>query len=186
MSKQETLYNNWYAAGARRLDLAATPNPLPQTTESIIKVKNSFRLLSETLAFLHKMYKESCSNMTDRHFAFLGNELIREWPDKDIAFYSLKAQEEIRRNPSAKLHKEHYTPISFFRDVFYKEGFLSKEDFYLLLANYYRIVFITEQENKALEKAGYRACRPLNAYDKIGITIANKSFWNQLTEELLK
>lgn len=66
---------------------------------------------------------------------------------------------------------EHWTPISFFRDVFANFEDLSEEDFFQILSTHYRVVWILKEEDNRLTQAKFRSNRPNGAYENIDIPI---------------
>ena len=153
-------------------------------------------------------------NYGDSILAFIGQNLTRGWPWTDIPFHSINAwnlikehstscnptglyDNEIKDEDFKKLRKkekggkapivyEHWTPMSFFRDIFViaKEESLNldKSDFLTLLIRNYRVVRITAEEDSLLESNGFKTNRPTTAYEQVGIQIQEKELWNKLND----
>ncbi len=165
MDKYTELRRKWEQKKARRLQLRQRPDSdlnegeLASDADRINNIKKRFEHLSEVLALLYKIYRENKSLYGDKFLAFVGNEVVREWPWKDFPFISKAAYNEIRSTGShtkitgllatdisdqkiktalKNLRYEHWTPISFFRDVFDLDECLTQEDFYNILIHYYR------------------------------------------------
>lgn len=65
------------------------------------------------------------------------------------------------------LEYEHVTPMTFFRDVLRSYAPLSKEVYYHLLADNYRVAWVTKDEDAALSRNKWRAYRPVDAYESL-------------------
>jgi hypothetical protein len=148
--------------------------------------------LSEVLELLFKIYKKNKNLYGDAFLAFVGNEVIREWPWKDFPLTSVKARPFLDNfntgitknelnNISKNLHYEHWTPISFFRDLFDNFDTLTKENFYYALTKYYKVVWLEKEESKPLN-GQYRSTRPVDIYQKLKIEIIEKEYWNERSE----
>ncbi|QUY37406.1 hypothetical protein [Acinetobacter junii] len=167
----------------------------------ISNTKKRIRHLSQVLESLHDIYLKNKDLYGDSFLAFVGDQVIRGWPWKDFPFASIQAYDLIKENniklyltqkdrklrkqlKCKKIQYEHWTPISFFRDVFHlSETPLDAETFYHLLIEYYRVVLVTEEENKLLDKNN-RWWRPSDTYEKLGISILNREeTWQQLSDE---
>lgn len=143
--------------------------------------------LSEILASLFKIYRANPDLYGDRFLAFVGNEVIREWPWIDFPLTTQKANEQLGHvltgttkaefnGSKANLHYEHCTPISFFRDLFIHFDNLSADDFYYALKNYYQVVWMTNEEATPFN-GKLKATRPLDSYEKEGIEIVETEYW---------
>lgn len=153
--------------------------------------------LAQSMKLLFDISNANNELYSDRFLAYVGNEVVREWPWKDFPFTSVEAQRIISqvtpytvtglydfevqneqiRAILRKLHYEHWTPISFFRDIFVNHGVLSVQDFFEILICNYRVVRITKEENKRLTEMGFGQCRPVYAYDAAGISIYEARMW---------
>jgi hypothetical protein len=85
---------------------------------------------------------------------------------------------------------EHDAPLSFFRDVFMDHTDLSDDDWFFLLANYYRVVCVASEENRNLERNGHKQNRPADAYNacEISLTTASQDalkLFNHRVEEFI-
>lgn len=196
MKKAHALRAQWDQLGAKKLTLkSATGKTLPDQIQ-YENVQKRLRDLARVLVVLYDIYKEDCLSherlYDDNFLAFIGDKVIRNWPGKDFPFASVNAREKLQqagfqhipgkdqRLPDelrTELHYEHWTPISFFRDVFAMATEpLTEDDFFELLTLYYRVVWITNDEHSKLDKK-YRSSRPLNTYDDLDIRVAHP-MWN--------
>jgi len=153
--------------------------------------------LAITLKTISDSYHSFPNIYRDRLLAFIGNEVVREWPWKDFQFTSVKAQEilnevtehtitalynfEITDNNIKEkiklLHYEHWTPISFFRDIIEMNHNLSIQDYFEILVCNYRIVRVTKEENTKLTNRHFGQCRPIDAYAQAEIEIYEDQLW---------
>jgi len=154
--------------------------------------------LANTMKTVYDIYTTNQQLYSDRLLAFVGNEIVREWSWKDFPFTSFAAQkiiatvtpytvtgifnfevtERTLKELLPKLHYEHWTPISFFRDVFNMSYTLTVQDFFEILICNYRTVRITEEENTKLASMHYKQWRPVDAYEQAGIQIYEKTMWD--------
>lgn len=207
MSKEKALEirEHWEINGTRRLKISTRPTSdftcdAPTSDADItVNIQKRMSHLAEVLELLHKIYAENTELYGDRFLAFVGNEVVREWPWKDFPFISKKALELLEGGDSyqdisgrlpyevkdkttrevfKKLRYEHWTPISFFRDVFHSHQPLDKSTYYHLLINYYRIVWITREEDDLLNKK-HRSWRPSKTYEELGIDIVPHDTWSK-------
>ena len=139
------LRTEWDKTGAKRLKISKRPvadmngDSLKPPSDLIKNVKLRMSHLAEILEHLHKIYVDNSSLYGDRFLAFIGNEVVREWPWKDFPLQSEKALEildsietytdisglqpfEIKddrvKASLSKLRYEHWTPISFLEIYF--------------------------------------------------------------------
>ncbi len=138
--------------------------------------------LAQFLFSLYNIYKKDPGLYGQIFKAYFGNWIVREWPKKDLPFTSLKY------NKSEKSIYEHYTPISFFRDMLDDEilnkNFLSEKDFHDALLYFYRVIYIhKETEDDELNKRKFKTSRPVNAYQICDIKISESDLWNKLYSE---
>lgn len=68
-----------------------------------------------------------------------------------------------------------------FRDTFHSHEPLNKEVYYFLLIEFYRIVWITKEEDDRLNKK-HRSWRPESTYRDLGIEIKGDEQWENLGE----
>lgn len=183
---------------------------LAQDSVLILNIKLRLRHLAEVLELLHKIYYRNIntndSDMVNELYgenflAFVGDKVIRHWPWKDFLFISEQAFELLKENTETinsikiskklitqikdkKIKYEHWTPISFFRDVFHlSKTPLDANTFYYLLIEYYRVVLVSEEENKLINEK-HKSSRKIGTYDELGIKISNKDIaWQQLRDE---
>jgi len=154
--------------------------------------------LAETMHTISEAYHTNRALYSDRILAFIGNEVVREWPWKDFQFTSVAAQEIISKatpytltglynfeivgdpiiDKLSELHYEHWAPISFFRDIFTINEGLSTQDFFEILVCNYRVVRITKVEDRRLSSMKFKQQRPREAYNQAGIEIYEKRMWN--------
>lgn len=201
IQKAEKLRRKWETDGTRILKINQRPsadlccNKLLPEKERYKNVKKRLKHLAQVLALLHKIYKADTNLYGDKFLAFVGNEVVRKWPWKDFLFISRAAQQKIRqidpdlkiadleiRRPkglSKKITFEHWTPISFFRDVFDLDSNLTEADFYQILLIYYRVVLITIDEDKKLNHK-FKSNRSPETYSQLGIEICDKNLWEEL------
>ena len=206
MQKAKKLRSDWENAKARRLRLSQRPpvdlcdKELLPAKERYENIKQRLKHLAQVLALLHKIYKANKNLYGDKFLAFVGNEVVREWPWKDFPFISSAAHQKISdieanvritglmkfeiQNKKVKemfknLRYEHWTPISFFRDVFDLDNNLTEEDFYQILIQYYRVVLITKEEDKKLNYKN-KSNRSPKTYSQLGIEIYDNNLWDKL------
>lgn len=196
----------WESNGTRRLDLMKEPDSDKGLTE-FQKLDNKLARL-EDLGFvlyqLYLLYMKRGPLYGDRYLAFVGNNVVREWPYKDQIFTSERAfkiidsedlykdflskpRDVIQRKGSKTqavsklLHYEHWTPISFFRDIFEMDRDITEEAFTQALKRNYRIVWVTKEENKWLD-SNSKSLRNTDAYLNVGIHIHEKDVWDYLNK----
>lgn len=177
-------------------------------------VIDRFNDFAEVLETFWKIFISKYDNYGDSILAFIGQNLTRGWPWTDIPFHSVAAWNLIKQysnecNPTglydneikddyfknlrkkekggkAPIVYEHWTPMSFFRDVFIiakiESMTLNKSDFLTLLIRNYRVVRITAEEDNLLESNGFKTNRPLTAYENLGIQIQEKELWDNLND----
>ena len=164
-------------------------------------VKLRLKDLSKFLVLFYDLYKDKYDLYGDELLAFIGDKVIRQWPWKDFPFTSIEAQNLLGDNSITGLTKndsdfkelkpilnqlryEHWTPLSFFRDAFIiaKENNLKLTDidFYDLLIENYRIVWITKEEDSKKLGGKYKSKRTEKTYDELGIKISDKKLWDKL------
>jgi hypothetical protein len=137
--------------------------------------------------------------------AYLGQHIVRCFPFKDFHGFksSLCAENQCNTTGKHPTIYEHYTPMSFFRDlIWYKRKgsaqaleapifdwkdcpqAYSERQWLEILWYRYRTITICTCEDDLLNKAGFRSRRPEGnvAYEKVGIQIsaAQKSLWDQI------
>jgi len=117
--------------------------------------------------------------------AYLGQWIMRCFPIKDIVY----ASENFARDGSAKNIYEHYTPMSFFRDLIWwhptyesnndKLVPFSEHDWFDIIQFAYRVVNLTVEENDKLDSNHFRSRRSFNTYqhDLIAIKIHQLEAW---------
>lgn len=142
--------------------------------EKYVNVKMRFKHLAKILFELYKIYQANKNLYNDEFIKFVGLYIIKEWPHKDFLFSSTKFNSK-----STNSIKEHWTPISFFRDLFVENN-ITEEDFYDSLCYFYRVVMVSNSENKTLEKKRFRTTRPINAYEECNIDIKEKETWVEI------
>lgn len=198
--------SHWEENGTKRLRMSKRPpgdvsdGSLVSDVELAENIRKRMSHLAEVLELLHRIYSENTELYGDRFLAFVGNEVVREWPWKDFPFVSEKALELLQESESyqdisgklpfevkdksvreifKKLRYEHWTPISFFRDVFHSHEPLDKATYYHLLINFYRVVWITREEDDLLNKK-HRSWRPSETYSELGIEIVPHEAWQAI------
>jgi hypothetical protein len=174
---------------ARILKLKARRTGKPDEIQQLNDVRRRLHDLALILESLYLIYlRDEDGLYGDDYLAFVGDKVIRGWPGKDFPFYSVEAaaaaaelgvalaagQIDLPNDLKAQLHPEHWTPISFFRDVFdvakREKLVLERSHFYELLVHYYRVVWITKKEQGKLDKR-HRSARETKTYDDLGITV---------------
>ena len=169
--------------------------------DRIENVKLRLKDLSKFLVLFYGLYKDKYDLYGDDLLAFIGDKVIRHWPWKDFPFTSIEAQDLLANHNITGLTKndsdikklkpilnhlryEHWTPLSFFRDAFIiaKENNLKLTDidFYDLLIENYRIVWITKEEDSKKLGGKYKSKRTVKTYDELGIKISDKKLWDKL------
>ncbi len=123
--------------------------------------------------------------------AYLGQWIIRKFPFKDYPFYSSKLVEQKQQ----KIIYEHYTPMSFFRDLIWAKDFENKkfvfsentkvfsvEEWLSIFWHCYRTVYISKNEDDNLTEKGWRSRRPYNAYtnEQNQIIVKNETLWGRM------
>jgi hypothetical protein len=118
--------------------------------------------------------------------AFLGQHIIRKFPFKEGIVFS--SQAVVVDGPQRVIY-EHWTPISFFRDLIWINEPNSKEpkvysvdEWFRMLKFAYRTVVVSKEEDDRLNTGKYKSRRPFNAYQLVGIDICekDKSLWQEL------
>ena len=196
-----TLRKEWESVGARRLDLRSSPKADTDLDDESFLHNLLLRKddLASVLYNVYKIYHKNPDMYGERMFAFVGNSIVREWPYKDPVFTSEAAYDIISshgcyeqfvflpadvarksfNSVSKSLRFEHWTPISFFRDIFRVNEELSTENFGQALKQNYRTVWITKEEDSRLNKKT-RSFRTVNEYENQGIVIREKKRWDLL------
>jgi hypothetical protein len=123
--------------------------------------------------------------------SYLGQWIIRKFPFKDYPFYSSKLVEQKQQNTIY----EHYTPMSFFRDLIWAKDFtdggfvfsentkvFSVEEWLSIFWHCYRTVYISKNEDDNLTEKGWRSRRPYNAYtnEQSQIIVKNETLWDKM------
>lgn len=188
----------------RRLKLNTRPkadltveNRLKPNEELFENIKKRMHDLAEILFHLKTIYKNDKNLYSDDFLAFVGHIVIRNWPYKDFPFTSKNARKilesysittgltksqldkEIKDKVTKNLTYEHFTPIGQIRHYFENEDF-SIEQIYKALINDYRIVLITKEEDKSLNKK-HKTNRDLDTYKNLDIEICDeeKELWKE-------
>ena len=211
MSEEKAILvrEKWEKIGTKTLKISKRPtcdSPAEEKlteSEVVSNIQKRMYHLAEVLELLHKIYFENSDLYGDRFLAFVGNEVVREWPWKDFPFISKKALDLLETKESyqditgklpfevkdkntrevfKKLRYEHWTPISFFRDVFHQHDPIDKDTYYYLLLKYYRVVWITREEDGLLNKK-HRSWRPTEVYDELGIDIIPHEAWSSISSQ---
>jgi len=179
MSRIEKIREEWKARQLKLKNLPASDlddqGRQKPDEEKYKNIQKRLEHLAEVLCVLYKLYKQNELLYGDQFLAFVGDKVVRGWPRKDFPFQSQAASTASKE----KLHCEHWTPISFFRDLF-NENDLTKDDFYEALLKYYRVVWITKDENTCLNNEGFKTTRPINAYSHCKIVISDSELWKKL------
>ena len=132
----------WDESGTKQLKMSRRPpsdiqgGKLANGAILAANIRKRMKHLAQVLELLHKIYYENKDLYGDKFLAFVGNEVVREWPWKDFPFLSKSALEILEKSSSyqdisgmlpfevknketkelfKKLRYEHWTPISFFR-----------------------------------------------------------------------
>jgi|SRR3972149_558669 len=184
----------------KRPPLDTRDGKLKSKEERFENVKTRLSHLAEVLEILHKIYRKNKELYGDKFLEFVGYYVIRTWPWKDFPFISTQANRILKKSGlkddiiglqkfelrNKKVHDklkelryEHWTPLSFFRDIFDQEPELTKNDFYNILIIYYRVVWITKKEDAVLEGKKYKSNRILTAYDDSNIEIFDLESWDK-------
>lgn len=120
--------------------------------------------------------------------AFLGQHIIRMFPFKEgIEFQS---QSVFDTKPKKKVY-EHWTPISFFRDLIWieqpdtgKPKLFTPEEWFKILKYSYRTVLISKEEDNKLNQNKFKSKRPFSAYNHENVNIQvceeDKPDWERL------
>jgi hypothetical protein len=189
----------WEERGARRIRYSIRPKVdfNPDGTLNVEQAHQNIKLrlkhLSKVVHLLYTIYLENKDLYGDMFLAFVGNEVFRKWPWKDFPYTSVEAQKiigesitgltefEIKNKELEKflienIRYEHWTPISFFRDLFDMATDLTEDDFYYALVMYYRVVRITHAEDALLNKKN-KTTRSVNTYADFNIEILEKDLW---------
>lgn len=154
-----------------------SPDKDSNAREKYENVKLRMRDLSKVLYLLYNIYDKNKELYGEKFYAFVGNEVVRNWPHLDLPFESVNYS-----NETVGIY-EHFTPISFFRDLL-DEPNMTEQDFYDALLYFHRVVKISKNENKTLDSSKYKSRRPFNAYEQLGIKIKETEHWNSIYGEL--
>jgi len=156
--------------------------------------------LSKLLEFFFHLHLTKKDLYGERILAHIGNEVIRAHSWIDFPFTSIEAQKLLSDNLVAglnnfeiknkkvretvnALHYEHWTPISFFRDIMHQQSDMKVEEIFEALLYNYRIVRITQAEKGQLK--GYEQHRTAEAYEIVGIQIFERQMWLETFREHL-
>lgn len=204
----------WEQRGNKNIKYSNRPkrdlenNELISVADRIENIKERFKDLSKILEMFFILFDTKYDLYGDAILAFIGNDLFRDWPWKDFPFTSKKAKNVFQTNgitvdvlglldsdikgkkelkkANKEIVYEHWTPISFFRDIFIiaKEHKieLNAELFYQILIENYRTVRITKEEDKKLNKAN-KTNRTVSTYKELGIEIEEIDIWNDLFKD---
>jgi hypothetical protein len=112
--------------------------------------------------------------------AYVGQHIIRFFPFKDVPYWSKSA---FASSTGRKIVPEHWTPITFFRDILILDlppnVKMNTRLWFKILKKYYRVVYITENEDSRLNSTkgphgvSYKTKRPASAYKNLIIRINN-------------
>ncbi len=198
----ESRWNEWiaavFSATKRTSRIAKLPLDLSCSSTTIaIRSKRIFDLAS-VMHFLSKAYrkhdgpkingnvnKPSNSAYGNKYAmcGFMGNEVIRKYPYKDvIGFMSVQQKlcADKQGGHQCLSRYEHWTPTGIFAKTIAIEqlSVMDLGDWFKFLYQFYRTVRITIEEDSKLEKS----LRPINQYQdkEIGIEIAQLNEWNKL------
>jgi hypothetical protein len=196
----------WDTKKSKRLKLSGRPSSdmengqLRPQSELVNNVKLRLHDLAEVLALMHQIYHRHPELYGDSLLAYVGDKIVRGWPLKDFPFFSEKAAKHLADNgfsedltgkllseindPTARnilrdLAYEHWTPISFFRDVIRQHEPIGRDVYYELLQHYYRVVWVLKSENGTLNKTN-SYWRPIDTYNKFEINIVPHDGWAAL------
>lgn len=203
--KSMRLRKSW--EGAKKLsDIRSAPSDQNvDPRQAAQNIKRRLQHLAKVLYLIRTLYREDKDLYGEAFLAFVGDKVIRSWPGKDFVFATVRAKEQLSRVDArratpiwqltrSRLEKvkelgvvyEHYTPISFFRDIFDSDEELTEEDFYCLLAMFYRVAWVTKEEDDQLP----RTQRPLNEYPIeapfIDLDEEQQVMWDELTALLMR
>ncbi len=197
----DSLRKQWEIVGAKRLDLRSYSKADIDADEET-RLQNLLARMDDLASILYniyELYKKNPDMYGERMFAFVGNSIVREWPYKDPIFTSEAAFDIINNHgcyeqfvslpgdvarksfnaASSSLRFEHWTPITFFRDIFSFDMNLSVEDFAQALKQNYRTVWVTKEEDNRINNKT-RSFRSVSDYEKQGIKIKEKKRWELL------
>ena len=120
--------------------------------------------------------------------AFLGQHIIRMFPFKEEIKF--RSQSVIKDKPESIVY-EHWTPISFFRDLIWieqpdtgKPKLFTPEEWFKILKYSYRTVLISKEEDNKLNQNKFKSKRPFSAYNHENVNIQvceeDKPDWERL------
>jgi len=197
---------HWYN---ELLDLEGRRSPTDKVsmdTSSLVNWTNNFEAclrtynqriwnLAELMFKFHQIIEETKSSALPLLYgkemggirSWLGQEFLRNFPFKDIIFNSTANKQ------SAVM--EHWTPISFFRDIpmMKRTESFGVESWFEVLRYQFRIVKVCKEEDKRLSssklngsKYTMKVVRPINGYELNGIQISEYDLWTRIYEKHLR
>lgn len=120
--------------------------------------------------------------------AYLGQHIVRMFPFKDFNYFKSTALVE---NPAFESVYEHFTPMSFFRDIIWVKPQstadilfdnnskpYNQHQWLSILWYTFRTIHITAEQDKKYLNKGYKSRRLFNCYDTLGIEINNRTLWD--------
>jgi hypothetical protein len=120
--------------------------------------------------------------------AYLGQHIVRMFPFKDFNHFKSTA---LLENLYPKTVYEHFTPMSFFRDLIWVKPQTTTSNLFdesskpynerqwlSILWYAFRTIYITEKQDKEYLNKGYKSRRLFSTYDKLELQIHNKTCWD--------
>jgi hypothetical protein len=194
-------YNNWIAQILTyKTESKTGRNTYTKDTE-LLKLRRDIILehfVAEIAHFINKLQVDDLANNINKPedliygkkhalSAFLGQHIIRMFPFKEEIKFQSKSVFETR--PKKKVY-EHWTPISFFRDLIWihqpdgKPKVFSVDEWNKILKYAYRTILITKEEDNMLNTNKFKSKRPFDAYKELDIEISivkdNENLWEEL------
>jgi len=166
----------------KRPPLDTRDGKLKSKEERFENVKTRLSHLAEVLEILHKIYGMYPVHPDLWCYRCIGcHRILKKSGLKDdiIGLQKFELRNKKVHDKLKELRYEHWTPLSFFRDIFDQEPELTKNDFYNILIIYYRVVWITKKEDAVLEGKKYKSNRILTAYDDSNIEIFDLESWDK-------
>jgi hypothetical protein len=203
---EQTDYDNWIEDILTYKTETKTGRNKYNNDISFLKLRREIILqhfVSEIAHFINKLQVEDINNSLDSNMlvdnkklvygekhalsAFLGQHIIRMFPFKEeLKFRSIAAKALPK---SGKCIYEHWTPISFFRDLIWinqpetvKPKVFSSDEWYKILKYAYRTILITKDEDDKLNSNKFKSKRLFSTYklNEINIEVSDTSLWEEL------
>jgi hypothetical protein len=177
----DLLRENWGRDPSIRMERRTTE---PLSKLELNRIYTRMGHLAAHLALLQTQVRDASELYCPMLLAGLIDKLLRNFPEIELNLELESVQ--VHCAVSNGLVPEHDAPISFFRDLLMADEPLATADWHYLLARYLRVKMITGTENTALNDAGFKQNRPIDAYAdprvRIELTAASHAIETRVRE----